>query len=34
MKLWKKNSYSISAYLVILLFLIKGLAFAEDPIKS
>ena len=30
MKLWKKNSYSISSYLVILLFLIKGLAFAED----
>ena len=33
MKLWKKNSYGISSYLVILLFLIKGLAFAEDPSK-
>ena len=30
MKLWKKNSFGISSYLVILLFLIKGLAFAED----
>tara|TARA_B000000565_G_C23754259_1_gene365873 strand:+ start:686 stop:1321 length:636 start_codon:yes stop_codon:yes gene_type:complete len=33
MKLWKKNSYGISSYLVILLFLIKGLAFAEDLSK-
>ena len=33
MKLWKKNSFGISSYLVILLFLIKGLAFAEDPSK-
>ena len=33
MKLWKKNSYGICSYLVILLFLIKGLAFAEDPSK-
>ena len=33
MKLWKKNSYGISSYLVILLFLIKGLALAEDPSK-
>ena len=34
MKLWKKNRYGISSYLVILLFLIKGLAFAEDPSKA
>ena len=33
MKLWKKNSYGISSYLVILLFFIKGLALAEDPSK-
>ena len=33
MKLWKINNYRPSAFLVILLFLIKGLAFAEDPSK-
>ena len=33
MKLWKINNYSISSYLMILFFLIKGLAFAEDQSK-
>ena len=33
MKFWKINSYSKSSYLVILLFLFKGLAFAEDQSK-
>ena len=33
MKVWKINNYPISSYLVVLLFLIKGLAFAEDTSK-
>ena len=31
MRLWKTKKYLISLYLVILLFIIRGLAFAEDP---
>ena len=33
MKLWKISNYSLSSYLVILLFLIKGMSFAEDQSK-
>ncbi len=33
MRLWKTKKFLISSYLVILLFIIKGFAFAEDPSK-
>ncbi len=33
MRLWKTKKFLISSYLVILLFIINGFAFAEDPSK-